>query len=115
MLYIVFSRGRTVKLKLPPSPVLTDCTGSETGDGDSEASRRTVTGGVPGRTMPSSLSGWSNTTRRVSGPRSDTSTEGRAVAVRTGAAVVPPPPLAPQPATARTDAKISADRPIAQR
>src|SRR4051812_41450835 len=100
-LYIVFSRGRTVKLKLPPSPVFVDCTDSETGYGYSEASRRTVTGPLPGRTAPLSVSGWPKTTRRVSGPRSATSTDGGrgcvavgTVAARLSEGVAPPQPTA---------------------
>src|SRR4051794_14712862 len=106
-LYIVFSHGRTVKLKLPPSPVFADCTGSETGYGYSEASRRTVTGALLGRTTPLSVSGWPKTTRRVSAPRSATSTDGGrgcvavgTVAARLSECVEPPQPTA----SAHTDA-----------
>src|SRR4051812_25417403 len=109
MLYIVFSRGWTVKLKLPPSPVLVDCTGSETGYGYSEASRRTVTGSLPGRTAPLSVSGWPKMTRRVSGRRSATSTDGGrgCVAVGTVAACLPEGVEPPQPTASAHTVAVS--------
>src|SRR3954447_26260151 len=115
-LYIVLRCGRAVKLKLPPSPVLVDCAGSETGYGDSEDSRRTVTGTLLGRTTPLIVSAWSKRTRRVSGPRSETSTLGRAgcVAVRAVVAACLAGEAPPQPATS-THAMVAADRLIRQR